>query len=566
MGPPLTRQKSVEGKVAVETAPFLIKEARRNSLPGILLPLDQSTPPRLSTTHSLCLVTGIFLTLVGLICFTVLPHLEDLIRGIVLAYTALIPGGPMFSAWLTPPIVPHLSVYVFNITNPEEVLVGLDPITEELGPYVYSAQHIRTLVPESPSSPSSLSFRSRTLYKFQRELSAGGEEDPLTVLNMVMLTGFNKVKHQMSVVKAMARPVLTSVGRGKPVLKVTVGGFLFGYEDELACITDPLGPILGVGDDDDDDDDDDSWGDDWDDEEGWRRRRRKREIPSYRDASGACLWGILRDLNNTEHETVRINTGTTNYRRKGGILGVDDREVFGAWEKGSTCDRLTDSIEPSTLPASLPQSFSLMVPVMCRKLQMQARYSHSIEGVDVTRYTVDKDSMKQDKCYCPQPEVTPCLPDGYLHLEPCYPDISPPMAVSFPHGLYSPAPRMLTHTPKPDPSKHEIYMDVNRELGVPMGVHVSFQLSALLQPDPAFPLLENVNRTKLVPLFWATEGFSTPTPWMVSTTNLALSLPSLGAQGISIGLLLLGGVLTLITLAMGALARRRSKSREGLKS
>ena len=30
---------------------------------------------------------------VGLICFTVLPHLEDLIRGIVLAYTALIPGG-----------------------------------------------------------------------------------------------------------------------------------------------------------------------------------------------------------------------------------------------------------------------------------------------------------------------------------------------------------------------------------------------------------------------------------------------------------------------------------------
>ena len=78
-----------------------------------------------------------------------------------------------------------------------------------------------------------------------------------------------------------------------------------------------------------------------------------------RDASGACLWGILRDLNNTEHETVRywgidcdgdgdgdgeslqnykrflppcrrsdmndfclrINTGTSNYRSKGGILG-----------------------------------------------------------------------------------------------------------------------------------------------------------------------------------------------------------------------------------------------------
>ena len=101
-------------------------------------------------------------------------------------------------------------------------------------------------------------------------------------------------------------------------------------------------------------------------------------------------------------------------------------------------------------------------------------------------------------------------------------------------------------------------------------------------------------RTKLVPLFWASEGFSSPTPWMVSTTRMALSLPSLGAQvgfftthphcrhdnhlhhnhrhphhnhqhyippsqGISIGLLLLGGVLTLITLAMGALARYIAK-------
>ena len=61
--------------------------------------------------------------------------------------------------------------------------------------------------------------------------------------------------------------------------KTLSSGFLFGYEDELACITDPLGPILGVG---DDDEDEDSWGDDWDDEEGWRRRRRKRDIPSYR--------------------------------------------------------------------------------------------------------------------------------------------------------------------------------------------------------------------------------------------------------------------------------------------
>lgn len=52
----------------------------------------------------------------------------------------------MLSAWLTPPILPLLKIYVFNITNPEQVLSGLDPVTEELGPYVYSATHLRRLV------------------------------------------------------------------------------------------------------------------------------------------------------------------------------------------------------------------------------------------------------------------------------------------------------------------------------------------------------------------------------------------------------------------------------------
>ena len=62
-------------------------------------------------------------------------------------YTALSPGGPMFSAWLTPPLTPLLRLHVFNITNPAAVLAGQDPVTVELGPYVYTATHIRSLTP-----------------------------------------------------------------------------------------------------------------------------------------------------------------------------------------------------------------------------------------------------------------------------------------------------------------------------------------------------------------------------------------------------------------------------------
>ena len=54
----------------------------------------------------------------------------------------------MLSAWLNPPIEPLLKLYVFNITNPQEVLEGADPQTQELGPYVYRSileRHVITV-------------------------------------------------------------------------------------------------------------------------------------------------------------------------------------------------------------------------------------------------------------------------------------------------------------------------------------------------------------------------------------------------------------------------------------
>ena len=107
-------------------------------------------------------------------------------------------------------------------------------------------------------------------------------------------------------------PLLRSIGNPEPIVSVTVGGFLFGYEDDLACI----GQIEESLTDDDDDSSDDDW-DVWEDDDFFFRRKR-RSVPNYRDPeSGKCLWGVLRDLNNTEHESVRwVTTMSYNYCSK----------------------------------------------------------------------------------------------------------------------------------------------------------------------------------------------------------------------------------------------------------
>ena len=176
-----------------------------------------------------------------------------------------------------------------------------------------------------------MKFRNKVVYKFLPELSVGPETDQITVLNMVMMTAFNKVKSQPSFVKSgVILPLLQTMGRSDPILNLTVQGFLFGYEEELAC----LGQIMETPE--TEGEEEDFWEDDEDD--FFSKRRKRRSVPDYRDpVSGKCMWGVLRDLNNTEHETVRIRTGQTDFRNKGTILDMDGRTSFGAWKP--ECDR-----------------------------------------------------------------------------------------------------------------------------------------------------------------------------------------------------------------------------------
>ena len=63
-------------------------------------------------------------------------------------------------------------------------------------------------------------------------------------------------------------------------------------------------------------------------------------------------------------------------------------------------------------------------------------------------------------------------------------------------------------------------------------MQVSFQLSAILRPDPAFPLVDKINQTRLVPLLWASEGFDSPGSGMVAAIRLVLALPAIISYGL----------------------------------
>lgn len=46
-------------------------------------------------------------------------------------------GTDQFERWQELPQPMHFKSYLFNITNPEEVMAGGKPMMQEIGPYVY---------------------------------------------------------------------------------------------------------------------------------------------------------------------------------------------------------------------------------------------------------------------------------------------------------------------------------------------------------------------------------------------------------------------------------------------
>ena len=65
-------------------------------------------------------------------------------------------------------------------------------------------------------------------------------------------------------------------------------------------------------------------------------------------------------------------TGKTDFKSKGTILDIDGKRSFGAWARNSGCDKIDGSLEASSLPGGLGERFSMMLPVMCRTVDMVA--------------------------------------------------------------------------------------------------------------------------------------------------------------------------------------------------
>ena len=111
-----------------------------------------------------CSLTGLLVLCVlsGLVGIAYLGF-DPLVRSLILKKLVLSNTSDTFHIWEDPPISPHLKVYFFNLTNPEEVFNGVDlPRLVEVGPYTYKQQWLKQNV--TWHNNGTISYRTRKIF------------------------------------------------------------------------------------------------------------------------------------------------------------------------------------------------------------------------------------------------------------------------------------------------------------------------------------------------------------------------------------------------------------------
>ncbi|XP_067881348.1 scavenger receptor class B member 1-like [Heterodontus francisci] len=128
-------------------------------------------------------VAGVLLLVSGMVLFFAVPAI---MKQQVTAKVQIDPdNGLAYTMWRDIPVPFYMSLYFFEVKNPQEMLQGEKPVVDQRGPYVYREYRQKSNI--TFHNNYTVSYREYRRYHFCPEWSAGNESDELVLPNMLVL-------------------------------------------------------------------------------------------------------------------------------------------------------------------------------------------------------------------------------------------------------------------------------------------------------------------------------------------------------------------------------------------
>ncbi|XP_039285487.1 lysosome membrane protein 2 [Nilaparvata lugens] len=404
----------------------------------------------------------------GLIFSTTVAYhlwLTSWFHGQVLNALVLENNSIIFNFWRDPPVQPFISIYIFNYTNHEEAMNGIEkPRVEEVGPYTFSERMERVNI--KFHSNGTISYQEKRTYTFVRELSVGDLQDRVITPNIPLITAADFSRGSM-LTRAGLRMLAAST-EARPLHDVTVHDFVWGLNDSFANKAAEAALLL------------------------------QKPVPS--------AFGILSTRNGISQDVITIYSGTLGFDNFGIINRYNGRDRMDTWQ--SDCNSLVAGdgslYPPYTLQSKKPiyiytKEFCRRIPLIFEK---NAEWTPALRYKNPSNVFSSPESNPDNSCFCIDSQ---CAPEGLQNTKPC--SYGAPVYISFPHFLLADE---KLHSDvlglKPDPKIHSTHIDIHENLGFPIGGVTRVQMNIRVSNPAWFATLRQLDDDIYLPICWLQCG------------------------------------------------------------
>ncbi|XP_067633281.1 sensory neuron membrane protein 1-like [Eurosta solidaginis] len=427
---------------------------------------------------AIALAFGIFVGFIGF---------PKLLRKMIKSQLNLKPGSEPREMWEQFPFPLNFSVYVFNLTNADEVQNGGKPRLQEVGPFIFDEWKDKYDL-EDFEDEDAVAFNMRNTFIHRPDRGLSGEEFIVMPHPLIQIMAIAVKRDKEVMINLISEGIDVLFKPTTPFVRATFLDIFFRGIDvdcsgdhfaaKAICLNFHTGAVKGA----------------------------------VKVNETHFKFSLLGGSNHTDAGRFKVARGVKVSRDVGRVLEFDDEEKLSVWD-GDSCNQFrgtdTTIFPPLLKPKEQIWSFAADI---CRSLGAEYEKKTSYADIPASLYTVDLGDPKnepENQCFC-RDYPDDCPARGTMDLTPC---TEAPLIASLPH-FFKADPQLIADVDglSPEEEKHGIFIIFERISGTPLSAAKRLQFSLSVMPVPEVEVMKNL-RPLIMPLFWVEEAASLDKSW-----------------------------------------------------